>query len=171
VIVFAFFVCVFCLWMNYRASPYAVGRRLLAEGKACEAAAIFVSDIREDSKSSAYSVFSLIEIQEPCALRELVALLDLPDGEWVRHELRAEIWKAIRARVSGAGPMPPFDPAASREERARQRRELELWLEHRGSAPSSSPASSRPTSTGDKQIGAETQPGKIDRPAQPALQA
>src|SRR5579871_1753983 len=54
----------------------------------CRAAALFEIDARKDTRASVSSVIKLTEMDNPCAFRALINLLDLPEGHNVDLEVR-----------------------------------------------------------------------------------
>ena len=103
----------------------------LKEKDPCTASALFAADVRSDARESISSLYELAGIGSPCALRELIALMDLPDGQHVdkafRRVIRAEIkkWPALNGIDR-----PPYDPDAPIEIRTRQMRAWQQWFDH-----------------------------------------
>jgi hypothetical protein len=58
----------------------------------CTAARMFAIDVRADNGTSGNSAAYLTEIQSPCATWELIQLLGLNDGRYVRDGCRQVIF-------------------------------------------------------------------------------
>jgi hypothetical protein len=106
-------------------SPVREAKRLIASDP-CRASSKLADQVRADQRPTSYDALQLlVKIQHPCALRELVNLLDLPDGRWTSYHDREEIWAAIKSRVGSTSGMPTYDPRGSPELRSQQK---QLWI-------------------------------------------
>lgn len=106
--------------------PY--GRAMRARtSNPCEAARLFAVDIREDTRGN--SVFELGKLDSPCAMREIVELMDLPDGRYVGATSRQWLWESLQRQARKvAEPIPPYDPSAVLKIRKSQQAEWRSWL-------------------------------------------
>jgi hypothetical protein len=104
--------------------PYWQARRLVQKDP-WRAAGFFAADIRDDWTGSFRSVEGLASIGQSCALLEMIGLMDLPDGRY-GADLRRSIWKEVSRRTIAAPNCPGYDPAASQDSRAAQKK---LWLQ------------------------------------------
>jgi hypothetical protein len=95
----------------------------------CLAAHLFAEDIRLDRKSSLNSEFKLSSLESACAIREIVALMDLPDGSYVNADSREDLWHSLQQQASRISqPIPNYDPAGSLETRKSEQIEWQQWL-------------------------------------------
>ena len=94
----------------------------------CRAAKLLAQDVRRDWQGSGNSLAALGRIDNPCAVGELIRLMDLPDGHWVDHNTRQWIAERVEAtaKLSG-GPIPRYDPGGSMDLRQRQEKDWENW--------------------------------------------
>jgi hypothetical protein len=97
----------------------------------CAAASLLARDVRADYKMSVPSLSDLMAIQDPCALLELIHLMDMPDG---RNGM--DVRKYVADEVRKRAPNGPFyDPHASHEQRATQMADWERWYHERFATP------------------------------------
>jgi len=75
-------------------SPGSRGRRLMTTDP-CGAAVLLAQDIRQDWKGSMSSLMELAKIDKPCALRQLIDLMDLPNGRDINNNFRRYIWEDV----------------------------------------------------------------------------
>src|SRR4051794_20742046 len=71
------------------------GRRLV-ETNPCKAAVLLAQDVRQDWKGSMSSLIELKKIDKPCALRQLIDLMDLPNGRDINNNFRQSIWDDVQ---------------------------------------------------------------------------
>src|SRR5690349_12104011 len=107
-------------------SPWWQASRLKAKDP-CAAARLLARDVRADYKRSIPSLFDLREIQDNCALLELIRLLDVPDGRNGK-DIRRYAWEEIHKRAPHG---PGYDVGAPQEHRARQMADWENWYHER----------------------------------------
>src|SRR4051812_38094491 len=72
--------------------PQMRGKRLLRTDP-CAAAALFAEDVRGDWKGSMQSLIALSEIEQPCALYQMIKLMDLPEGRQTNQGFRRFIFE------------------------------------------------------------------------------
>jgi hypothetical protein len=110
-------------------SPYWRAKRVEATDP-CKAAALFAADVRLDTKRSTNSLIELTRIGRPCATRQLIDLMDLPDGRYVEVGERQIIADSVRERTATASRAPPrYDPDATSMQRAKQKAAWIVWFQ------------------------------------------
>lgn len=95
-----------------------------------EGAAMLAREVRRDLKAT--SVQSLLELESmeaTCALRQLVELMDLPDGKVIGLESRKHLWNAVQRRVSVLPDRPVYEPDAPLDVRTKQKAEWVAYLD------------------------------------------
>jgi hypothetical protein len=60
----------------------------------CNAARLFAVDIELDKKESLNSVYELSKLNSTCAMREIVELMALPDGRYIKQNARQALWQS-----------------------------------------------------------------------------
>jgi hypothetical protein len=110
-------------------SPYHRARANLSNNP-CLSAQLFAQDVRGGSKGAINSLNELLKMTEPCALKEMVGLLDMPDTQYIDATFRNTIYIAIRSRVAaGMKQTPPYYPSAPQNVREKQKAAWEAWLD------------------------------------------
>jgi hypothetical protein len=93
----------------------------------CGAAVLLAQDVRQDWKRSMSSLMELEKIDKPCALRQLIDLMDLPNGRDINNNFRRYIWEDVQRRTSGINAStPPYDPSGAQNVRTSQKI---AWIE------------------------------------------
>ena len=70
-----------------------------------------------------------MEMDELCALEELICLIDIPDIKWIVANDRERMCEVIRKRTaSTTADSLPLDPRASQEARSEQKQQWQAWL-------------------------------------------
>lgn len=96
----------------------------------CRAAALYAVDVRRDWKGSIVSARELGRLNDACALKELIELMDLPDGCFNGVADRGLIAEAVRRHAAARGlAAPAFDPSATQELRVRQKATWLSWYQ------------------------------------------
>ena len=109
--------------------PYSKGQRI-RNSDPCQAVRLFAEDIRIGHKGSGNSVHELSNINSECAMREIVRLLDLPDGRHLGHNTREALFNSLKRQASAIStPTPEYDPAGSLDTRRSQQQEWHEWLD------------------------------------------
>ena len=80
-----------------------------AQGKPCRAARLFAEGVREGGKYAMPTLHELRKIDQPCALAELIGLMDIPNKRGLSRDHRIVIWDEVRKRVGDPPPL-PYDP-------------------------------------------------------------
>ena len=110
-------------------SPYSRGERL-RDSNPCQAAQLFSEGIKLDEKGSARSVVALSELDSDCAMRQIVRLLDLPDGRHLGKNSRKMLFESLKRRAQKISTqIPDYDPAGSLDTRRSQQQEWHEWLD------------------------------------------
>jgi hypothetical protein len=87
-------------------------------------------NVREDQRVHSFDSLQVLrQMQQPCAVRELVGLMDLPDGNWVNYRYRDQIWDSTKAHFASIADMPPYDPKAPVSLRSQQKQVWIDWLD------------------------------------------
>jgi hypothetical protein len=86
-------------------------------------------DIRLDMKESQNSVYELSCINSKCAMKEIVGLMDLPDGANIRAGSRKALWQALRRQAKQISrSIPPYNPEGSVATRKSEQLQWQKWL-------------------------------------------
>jgi hypothetical protein len=127
--------------VNHCSAPYSQARRKLSTDP-CGAASLFAQDVRRDYKGSRTSLDELTKIDRPCALRELIDLMDLPDRTHTNTRFRTIIWENVQKRTAPKSKtQPAYEPAAAQAVRIRQKADWQRW--YRENDPEALPATKR----------------------------
>lgn len=109
--------------------PGSRGRRLMTTDP-CGAAVLLAQDVRQDWKGSMASLMELAKIDKPCALRQLIDLMDLPNGRDINNNLRRYIWQDVQRRTAEMNSStPPYDPSEAQDVRTRQKMAWIAWYD------------------------------------------
>jgi hypothetical protein len=123
------------LTINTCRSPYWRAGRALSSDP-CAAAVLYAEDVRRDGKRSMTSLVQLTRIPNPCALRELIGLMDLPEGVHTRRNFRLVIWKEVQRRSATLPTTrPTYDLDAPIEVRRNQQAQWREWYKRNHPAP------------------------------------
>jgi len=96
----------------------------------CGAAVLLAQDVRQDWKGSMPSLMELTKIDKPCALKQLIELMDLPDGRDINTSLRRYIWEDVQRRAAAMNSFtPPYDPSAAQDTRTSQKSAWIAWYD------------------------------------------
>jgi hypothetical protein len=117
-------------------NPYHAAERMVAKDT-CAAAAQFAVVVRNDARGwSRNAVERLGELDSPCVLKELINLMDLPDGKYNSHFDREIIWAAIEERakkLDSSVKLPPrYNPSGNQQYRTEQKAVWAEWLQSAG---------------------------------------
>jgi len=116
--------------INTENTPYQKALRLVGTDP-CTAATMLSSIARADDQYSVHAIVRLCELKDVCAFKELISLMDLPDGERVSKESRRRIWQTVYKKAcsySSAPPIPQYDPDGPITLRAQQKTTWNRWL-------------------------------------------
>ena len=129
---FAILLFVMVIWLvyEYQKQPYWNAKRARSAGDIALATQLFEEAIRQDAKGlSSKALLALMEMNELCALEELIRLIDIPDLNWIVAEDRERMCDVIRKRTTGTtADSLPLDPHASQDIRAEQKQQWRAWL-------------------------------------------
>lgn len=124
------FVIVIWLMYEYQKLPYWNAKRARSAGDIALATQLFEEAVRQDAKGLSFKVLlTLMEMEELCALEELICLIDIPDLNWIVADDRERMCDVIRKRTTGTtADSLPLDPHASQDVRAEQKQHWQVWL-------------------------------------------
>lgn len=129
---FVILLVVMAMWLlhKYQTENYWKAKRARSAGDIALATRLFEEAVRQDAKGLSFkALLALMEIDEPCALEELIHLIDLPDLNWIVSDDRERMCEVIRKRTTGTtADSLPLDPRASQEVRSEEKRQWKTWL-------------------------------------------
>lgn len=112
--------------------PYRSAERLLPTDP-CAAARAFSNVVRQDDRNwSRMAVNRLSTLDSSCALRELIGLMDLPDGIHVGYYDRQIIWNAVQKKASALNvseELPRYSPNDGQLPREVEKKKWLEWLD------------------------------------------
>ncbi len=129
-------VFISALTINTCKSPRWQAKQELKDNP-CRAARHFAEGVREGGKYAMSTLHELSKIDQPCALVELIGLMDIPNGRGLNRDHRIFIWDEVRKRAGDPPPL-PYDPSASLEVRIEQRSAWIAWYNKKFEPPPSS---------------------------------
>ncbi len=122
---FGILLVVILIWLlqGFMKGPYWNAKRARSAGDIRQATRLFEDAVREDAKGLSFkALLTLMEMNELQALERLIALMDLPDLNWIVPEDRKRMCDVIRKRTVGTtADVLPLDPYASEDVREQQR--------------------------------------------------
>jgi hypothetical protein len=99
-----------------------------------ETAHLLAAIVRQNASGwSREALRLLVELRTLYSLKELVELMDVPDGRAIGQTDRETLWSAVReqaAKLDKAADMPEYDPRGSKRSRGLQKRAWLKWLEN-----------------------------------------
>ena len=148
VLILAILAFVALMMVNTEERPLRRAQRMIPYDP-CGAAKLFAEAARSGERESPSGVDGLRDLNHPCALRELIELMDIPD-EQLGYEVRLELYRSVQKKAEAyahSGKLPFYDPKTLLPYRKRQKEEWKRWLEslHLDSAGGTTLPSSRST--------------------------